>query len=543
MTQHERGSSLIAICLLIILLSGAGLYLLKLNDQVADHNLEAVTYEKELEVRKALQAFVQSNGRYPCPAPLNAAYDTPGFGVEPADANVVGDLDGDGEDDNGYQCNGAPLRTDTAGNQGEFVVIGSGGASVRVGALPVRTIGLPDDFIADEYDTRFVYAVTESYADENGAANGVGGAIDVQDASATSVLEVGGTAVYALMTPKGDPNGTYHANGTLNAPCAAGGNALAAQNCSYMLGANATFRTAVAKSTNENNFYRQNVDYKAQRCDAGGAGDDPFADVTFIIDTSGSMKEQVDSKFCPPETGTKCTRIELARWALRRIVPQVIAKDYATAQGGQVDKVNFTGFMKQGSPTDEQLLKHGQMKKIEMDIAGKYDNATVGPKSNGDFDAIVDEVDKRLNGCPNGNTPLGQHIEALGKEMVLQDSPMAKFTDGPATVSPVLGPDGKVRKNKIIVLSDGYHNGGSDYNLNKVSKRFKDIGDLNNTEVDIIDMTGKHSALKNATTEGGSFYSVKDAKELLDAFSAATGTCATFNYTPADKPGACGDPK
>ncbi|MEM8833854.1 MAG: vWA domain-containing protein [Pseudomonadota bacterium] len=487
-------------------------------EKVEIFQTEANTYEKEIAIRNALQEFADIEGRYPCPASLIAPFDSAAFGVEPVDGNIAGDADGDGLDDDGYQCEGANIIGD--GSDGIFPINGRGGANVRVGAVPVRTLNLPDEYIYDEYDTRFVYALTEVYGNDGAIEGGMGGAITIEDSNGNDITESPGTAIFALITPKGDPNGSFHSGGAQNAVCDANGTA-SARNCDFLNGGTAEYETTVTKSDSNNNYFMQSIQFSASNCTADGGTDD-FADITFIIDSSGSMNSNINSDFCPSELGAQCNRIEMARWAMRRIVPQVIAKDYATREGTDpVDRVNITRFVQQGR-FDHNNLMSGAMDNMEFDVSSQFDDVDLGPESEEDFDAILAGVEDRLDFCPGGNTPLGQHIEAA-----------TQLTNNQTNTRP----------NKIIVLSDGYHNGGANYNVNTVRDRLQDAGnDLTNTIVDIIDMSGVHTALNQGVANGGSFYSVNDSQGLLDAFAQATNTCASLPLNIVDDPGTCGNP-
>ena len=516
--HQEQGSSLIATSFLIIVLSVAGVALISLYDQFKYLEAEANTYEKEIAIRKALQEFADIEGRYPCPASINAPFDSATFGIEPNDGNIAGDADGDGLDDDGYQCEGANIAGD--GSDGVFAISGRAGAAVRVGTVPVRTLNLPDEYIYDEYKTRFVYALTEAYGNDGAIEGGVGGAITIEDSNGNDITESPGTAIFALISPKGDPNGSFHSGGAQNAACTDDGSP-SARNCDFLNGGSAEYQTSVDKNDSNNNYFLQNIQFSASNCTADGGTDD-FADITFIIDSSGSMNSNINSNFCPSELGTQCNRIEMARWAMRRIVPQVVSKDYATREGtNPVDKVNITRFMQQGQ-FDHNNLMSGAMANMEFDVSSQFDDSALGPQSEQDFDAILAGVENRLDFCPGGNTPLGQHIEAA-----------TQLTNNQTNARP----------NKIIVLSDGYHNGGANYNVNLVRDRLESSGNnLTNTVVDIIDMSGVHSALNQGVANGGSFYSVNDAQGLLDAFAQATNTCASLPLNIVDEPGTCGNP-
>lgn len=110
--------------------------------------------ERLTEVRLALTRYVADDPRYaqddpdfpdevrfPCPASLTAPEDDPNFGAEicPSGAISAGDDLG-----------------------GVFVINGSSGGLVLVGAVPTSTLGVSNNLMRDEYGNRFTYAVTEA---------------------------------------------------------------------------------------------------------------------------------------------------------------------------------------------------------------------------------------------------------------------------------------------------------------------------------------------------------------------------------------------
>ncbi|MEM6811079.1 MAG: vWA domain-containing protein [Pseudomonadota bacterium] len=519
MMKSQAGSSLIALCLLIVVASGAGVYLMQLYDSIDKSKAEITTFQKEQDIKQALEDFFMRNGRYPCPAPLDARIDTPDFGFENPDPNL-----GDG-----YQCEDAPLVG------ASFEVAGRAGRDVRVGTVPVRSLGLPDKHIYDEFGTRFVYAVTEIFANDyltpgEYPQNNDNGAIFLNDSDGNSITAIPGSAIYTLMSKKGDPNGAFAKNG--GAPvggCTLDGS-LSAQNCDFMTGAgDAVFQVSSFKSNRDDNYFMQDVGALLASRPCTEQRDD-WGDVTFLIDSSGSMRANLPSASCPPETGNNCNRIEVARWAMRRIMPQVVAKDFATGNGTgpNADQIKITRFVG-GVGTDPNAVLSG-MGNIEFDPT--FDDPDLGPQSDADFERIQDAINQEMNFCPSGMTPLGQNIQALAQDTNGNVRNDWVERDGTSTA----------RKNKVIVLSDGRHNGGNTWNLNNTRAAVE--GGFPNAEVDIIDMSGNFPELADAVTEDGNFYSAADPLALIEAFEDALGLCVnptdTFDDAaglPCERPG------
>jgi len=526
MKNNQKGSSLIAVCFLIIVFSAAGVYLIGLQEKTDTFTKQQITNEKELYIKDAILTFAQENGRYPCPAPINADFDEAEFGLSPDDGDA-----GTPE----YECVDAPIRD----ADGEFVVDGRLGSNVRVGAVPVRTLNIPDKYIADAYGTRFVYAMTESYGNQDFMDAQPGGAITITDSSEVNhITSQPGTAIFALITPRGDGNGSFDKNGNLISVCNDTG--LSGENCDYQIGfGDANFISSSLKSdnhTDDENYYTHTMEFAAEDCPAAFEAD-PFADVTFIVDSSRSMRSRLPSRDCPEETGTRCSRIEVARWALRTIVPQVIMKDYeyAASEGEEVsDSINIARFMNnriwldQPNPTVDDILANDEMDEINFneDLMDEFEDSALGPMTEDDFVAIEEAVDNQLRFCPDGGTPLGQHVEAITQ---------ATYKEPEETGG---------RPNKIVVLTDGIHDGGDDYLLETVRDRL--AADMDNVEIDYIDMTGRNSDILEAGLigENARVYNGTDPEALINAFAASLRTCGgavSTNERAVDETVFCGD--
>lgn len=228
---RERGFTLVevAIVMLIggILLATASTMLLSYLKKTEINT----TQERLDQIDEALQLFLSLNGRYPCPARLNAAPDTANFGVEISE--------------NG--CNTvAPAADETIAAGG-----GRGGRLVRIGAVPVRTLNLPDDFVRDAWGGRFTYAITESLAHPT-TYNRDEGAIFVNDAAGNPVVTfpAAGTAHYIINSHGENNAGAYSASGTGRFACTAG--TRETENCDD----DATFVSTTIRSTGNNaNLY------------------------------------------------------------------------------------------------------------------------------------------------------------------------------------------------------------------------------------------------------------------------------------------------
>ena len=188
----QRGHSLIATSLFIIVLglftlAGTGMYKI-----YSHYHNQQETAQRMQEIQTALADFSGRYGYYPCPAPLNAGLDTPEFGMPVAESCDDGDYEGTQYDSE---------------------------RAVRIGALPVRVLNIPDSYIADTWRNRFVYAVTADMARPGADLSGGEGRIGINDKNNNSVTAAPDNAVYALISTGNDSNGAYSMQGQEQSPC------------------------------------------------------------------------------------------------------------------------------------------------------------------------------------------------------------------------------------------------------------------------------------------------------------------------------------
>jgi prepilin-type N-terminal cleavage/methylation domain-containing protein len=157
-------------------------------------------------IDEGIQQYLSLNGRLPCAAPLNAPVDSAEYGRE------VTALCGDGDKDGTFRATGTDSRM------------------VRIGAVPVRTINLPDDYAIDSWGNRFTYAVTELLASPDLFDRELG-AISVVDSNDHSVITPAGSAHYVVVSHGPDRLGGYTVAGVEGASCPSG--TLDAHNCEY----------------------------------------------------------------------------------------------------------------------------------------------------------------------------------------------------------------------------------------------------------------------------------------------------------------------
>lgn len=147
-----------------------------------------LTRQRMAAVDEAVQDFLNFNGRLPCPASRIAESDTEDYGRE------VNTVCNDGEMDGTVRAQGLDMRM------------------VRIGAVPVRDLNLPDDYALDAWGSRLTYAVTEILATPNSYERN-SGAIYVVDSNDHSVVQPAGSAHYVLNSHGPNRAGAHSASG------------------------------------------------------------------------------------------------------------------------------------------------------------------------------------------------------------------------------------------------------------------------------------------------------------------------------------------
>lgn len=464
--KAQAGFSLITMALFIMLLGMMVVAGSILVERWTDKKRQVEVTEQLALLEGNLRSYVTLNGRYPCPAPLDAPLDSATFGVEvPAPCN-----DGD--------------------HQGTFRSQGSDERMVRVGAMPVRTLGLPDEMIADPWGSRYVYALTEAYGMEDAPIGSDEGGITISDREGHNASTREGNLVYLMISQGPDKRGAYSRDGVLIAPCDP--NALAGANCDH--DANFT-QTLTRSAANDQTSFTHRVTYGSvatrPSCteQVNASGMTP-GDVSYLVDTSGSMSAQEQGN-CPPEMQPRCSRIEIVRWALRRLIPARMVQNEQMKEDER-GATQLTGFV-----GTSQSAVDGGLNNIAIE----------------DMGGAEQKIEKL---CPSGSTPLGMHIEALANKM---------------------GDGTPERPNVVLVISDGASNVGK----NPVDVA-KDIANkYPNLQVHIVDVVGNPHLAQVAQITGGQYYLSKDSDKLLQSLYSLSGVCPDTPLPEPiqDKPG-CG---
>lgn len=156
--RRKLGFSLLELAVVIAIISliaGAGMGMARGALQAADR---ISTQEKLAAIQLALDSHAKTYGYLPCPAARTLRPNAdPTFGVENRNASVPGN------------------NTCTAVGSGGIVSI----SSIYIGGVPVRTLGLPDNYASDAWGNKLTYAVSANMVTNPASAATSNGSITV----------------------------------------------------------------------------------------------------------------------------------------------------------------------------------------------------------------------------------------------------------------------------------------------------------------------------------------------------------------------------
>lgn len=201
---HHAGYTLVELSIVIIIVSLLTAGGLAVGSSMVERAAYIDTQKLIKQIEQSLKDYYVVYARLPCPAPLDTSPGSSGFGVE-------------------VTCSTGAAAAGTT-----HIGVATD-RDVRVGMVPVRTLGLPDSAAQDKYGSRILYAVTEHFTDDAtfGAANG---GIRVEDAANALILD---DAVYFLASHGRDRKGSYaYQTGTIPEACTPTTH-LDAHNCDY----------------------------------------------------------------------------------------------------------------------------------------------------------------------------------------------------------------------------------------------------------------------------------------------------------------------
>jgi len=247
--NSEQGFTLIEISIVIVI---AGVLLAILSSALLSYvkksKINTTEYRMD-KIEEALAQYLTVNRKYPCPASRVAAPDDADFGREvTADCNTgAGAGAGDAA---------ATIRADDA----------------RIGAVPTRSLSLPDEFAIDGWGNKFTFAVTEDLASSPRGTpitrffEPDGGRISVIDSAGNEIVEAPSNptskAHYVIVSHGPGGDGSYPLGSVVAPPVACFAGTLEEENCDNN---DATFRATLTNSdVNGANFFNDYIRYQGQ---------------------------------------------------------------------------------------------------------------------------------------------------------------------------------------------------------------------------------------------------------------------------------------
>lgn len=226
----------------------------------------AVTQSRIRDIDTAMQQFLKSNDKLPCPASLTDAPNTPTAGVA-IDQGV-------------QKCSTVPATAGVFDTKSTP----SDPDNIRTGAVPVRTLNIPEDNMYDGWGRRFIYSVTQILADST-AYSPTGGLISVKDSAGNDIALPAGKAHYVVVSTGEDGIGGYTNEGLQGVPCE-GTATLQGANC-MMTGA--FVKTAITSKVDGADKYDDYVNFRftSRDIDIIPAGQVLFFDPAVIACPSG----------------------------------------------------------------------------------------------------------------------------------------------------------------------------------------------------------------------------------------------------------------
>lgn len=176
----------IVILIISILISGA----LTVFSGSANNTKITITKTRIDEIYKALGGFLLANGRLPCPASVIAIKST----------------------DTTYGTEGTATGNCTAGGG----VYASGSSNLVYGLVPVKTLGLPNEYAEDGFEGKIAYIVEKNFTTSSTFKNATATATMTLSEFTGGVSQViTNDAILALVSYGVNKSGTFNANGTV----------------------------------------------------------------------------------------------------------------------------------------------------------------------------------------------------------------------------------------------------------------------------------------------------------------------------------------
>lgn len=196
---HLSGFSLLELSVVLAIVAVILVFGLNIATVAIKGTERSTTQERLLVIAKALDAYARVNGYLPCPANRALAPRTTGFATEARNGMV---------------------RTECVTSSG--LVRTAGAPFAYIGGVPARTLGLPDAYAGDAWNSKFTYAVSGDHVGVQGSYFTTDGPLAVRagDRTGTNYLLTsqresdgtnasGANAVYVVISHGPDRRGAF----------------------------------------------------------------------------------------------------------------------------------------------------------------------------------------------------------------------------------------------------------------------------------------------------------------------------------------------
>lgn len=237
--KSEKGFTLIELAIVLIIVGIVATMLIGFMTTILNSAKLRENNTKLEFIQAELNRFLQTRGRFPCPARLDAPIDGVNFGEE-----VLAD------------CTGGAVA-------GTFRAVGRNIPEtpaldwVRAGAVPTRAMNLPDEYAFDAYGVRFVYAVTEHMANADDYLNNIG-TVFMRDLNGNNMTNPVNSAAYVLLSHGPNKSGGFTRDGVrIGGGCAPPITAAEQQNCGY----GRLYQASIVSIDEPGNYFDDQVKY------------------------------------------------------------------------------------------------------------------------------------------------------------------------------------------------------------------------------------------------------------------------------------------
>lgn len=203
MIYNNHGFALVAVALLLVVGSMALAAALVAGDAEATWRARLASKDRMEQLSQVLVRYQREHHRLPCPASFSTPQQDPLYGVET------------------YGCSEGNAHT------GTVRVVTASGIAIRIGSVPVRSLGLSAHAASDEWNHRLRYAVVEAATDPFRFSDHAG-AMTVRDGSGVVRTAL---ASYVLVSHGADGVGAFAALQGIGVAACAGASGGDVENC------------------------------------------------------------------------------------------------------------------------------------------------------------------------------------------------------------------------------------------------------------------------------------------------------------------------